>query len=214
QEFLWASELDVGSGGVLLLHEQPGRFPHLMIGGGKQGTLYLMNCDMMTEGNNRYNAGGTSDAVVQTVALGGAAMCTPAYFNRRIYCASAGDVLPAFPLTNGLLSVDQVSVSARKFNYPGVTPSVSASGTSNGIVWALKMGSPGLLAAYNATNLASEIYTSTHTNGVKFSVPTIANGKVYVGGPYTLTVFGLLGRPYDLWKSAHFGANAGNPVIA
>lgn len=214
QAFLAANDLDIGSGGVLLLPDQPSQFPRLMLGGGKEGRLYLMNRDMMTTGNNHYNAGGSSDAVAQKVALGGAVMCTPAYFNQRTYCAAVGDVLAGFPIINGQLSVPQVSVSARTFNYPGSTPSVSASGTSNGIVWALKMGSPGLLTAFNATNLASELYNQTHTNGVKFSVPTVANGKVYVGGPYTLSIFGLLGSSSNLWKSAHFGANAGNPAIA
>jgi hypothetical protein len=70
------------------------------------------------------------------------------------------------------------------------------------------------LTAYNATNFASELYNGTHANGVKFAIPTIANGKVYVGGPYTLSVFGLLGAASNIWKSAHFGPNAGNPAIA
>src|SRR5205085_2165389 len=71
EESLAASDLDVGSGGMLLLPDQSGSFPHLMLGGGKQGKLYLMNRDMMTAGNNHYNAGGSSDMVVQTVSLGG-----------------------------------------------------------------------------------------------------------------------------------------------
>lgn len=221
QAFLAANDMDVGSGGVLLMPDQPGRYRRLMLGGGKQGTLYLMNRDMMTDANNHYNDGGSTDGVVQTVALGGAVMCTPAYFNQRVYCAAAGDVLAAFPLVNGLIVNSQVSVSSRKFGYPGCTPSLSANGTSNGIAWAIQMGSPATLAAYNATNLASEIYNSTQagsrdslTNGTKFAVPTIANGKVYVGGKYALSVFGLFARPMDLWKTVHFGANAGNPTIA
>src|SRR5204863_1973934 len=69
QAFLAANDLDVGSGGALLLPDQPGPVPHLMLGGGKQGRLYLMNRDMMTTGNNHYNAAGSSDSVAQTVAL-------------------------------------------------------------------------------------------------------------------------------------------------
>jgi hypothetical protein len=176
----------------------------------------------MTTGNNHYNSGGSSDAVVQTVSLGGGIYATPAYFNRAIYCAGEGDVLAAFTLSNGSLSSGATSVSARRFALRGATPSVSAHGASNGIIWALQIGTPTVLAAYNATNLALEIYNSTQaagnrdglTNGIKFSVPTVANGKVYVGGPSALSVFGLLGTPYDIWKSAHFGANAGNPTIA
>ena len=214
QAFLAANDLDVGSGGALLLPDQPGPVPHLMLGGGKQGRLYLMNRDMMTTGNNHYNAAGSSDSVAQTVALGGAVMCTPAYFNQRVYCAAVGDVLAAFPVINGQLSTAQLSVSSRTFAYPGVTPSVSASGSSNGVVWALRMGNPGLLVAYNATNLASELFNGTHANGIKFAVPTVANGKVYIGAANTLSVFGLLATPSNVWRSAHFGANAGNPAIA
>jgi len=222
QAFLANNDLDVGSGGLLLMPDQPGPFPHLMLGGGKQGRLYLINRDMMTAGNNHYNSGGSSDAVVQTVALGGGIYATPAYFNGRIYCAASGDVLAAFSLSNGMLSSGATSVSTQRFTYPGATPSISANGASNGIVWALQMGAPGVLRAYNATNLALEIYNSAQaagnrdglTNGIKFSVPTVANGKVYVGGQGALSVFGLLGAPYDIWKSVHFGANAGNPSIA
>jgi hypothetical protein len=220
QAFLADNDLDVGSGGVLLVPDQPGPFPRLMIGGTKVQRLYLMNRDMMTAGNNHYNNGGSSDAVLQTLALGGGIYATPAYFNGRIYCAAVNDVMAAFSFSSGVLSASPTS--SQTFPYPGATPSVSANGTSNGILWALQNGTPGVLAAFNATNLASEIYNSTQaagnrdrlTNGVKFIVPTIANGKVFAGGQYALSVFGLRATPYAIWKSAHFGANAGNPTIA
>ncbi|HUR47184.1 MAG TPA: hypothetical protein VMZ27_14990 [Candidatus Saccharimonadales bacterium] len=104
QAFLAANDIDLGSGGVLLLPDQPGQFPHLMVGAGKQGVVYLMNRDMLTTGNNHYNAGGTSDAVLQTVVLGGGSFDTPAYFNGRIYYVGSGDVLACFTLSNGRLS--------------------------------------------------------------------------------------------------------------
>src|ERR1043166_7092606 len=221
QGFLSDNDLDVGSGGLLLLPDQPGTHPHLMLGGGKQDRLYLINRDMMTTGNNHYNSGGSSYAIVQTVALGGGIFATPAYFNGHIYVAASGDVLAAFTLSGGLLSSGATSVSTRRFPYPGATPTVSANGTSNGIVWALQMGSPGVLAAYDATDLMAEIYNSTQAgsrdalpNGAKFAVPIVANGKVYTGGQGAVSVFGLLGGPYNIWKSFHFGSNAGNPAIA
>jgi hypothetical protein len=222
QQSLADNDLDVGSGGVLLVPDQPGSFPRQMIGGTKAGRLYVMNRDMLTAGNNHYNNGGSSDAVLQTLALGRGVFATPAYFNGRIYCAAINDVLVAFSFVNGVLSTSPSSISSRRFAYPGATPSVSASGSSNGIVWALQNGTPGVLAAFNATNLASEIYNSTQaagdrdrlTDGVKFTVPSVANGKVFVGGRYALSVFGLRLSPYDIWKSVHFGANAGNPTIA
>jgi hypothetical protein len=200
QAFLGANDLDVGSGGVMLLPDQVGSTPHLMFGGGKQGRMYLLNRDMLTTGNNHYNAGGSSDAVLQKVDLAGGVFTTPAYFNGRIYLAATADALAAFSISNGILSASAVSSGPRAFPFPGATPSISANGTGNGIVWALRMGSPGLLTAYRATDLSTELYNSSQaafnrdvlTDGVKFSVPTIANGKVFVGGRYALSVFGLL----------------------
>ncbi|HXJ72619.1 MAG TPA: hypothetical protein VNM37_07190, partial [Candidatus Dormibacteraeota bacterium] len=227
QQVLADNDIDVGSGGLTLLPDQPGPFPHLMLGGGKEGKVYLINRDMMTAGNNHCNAGGTTDAVVQTVSLGGPVFDTPARFNGRVYLAASGDVLAAFSLSNGSLSPMAVSTGPRQFAYPGATPSVSARGTSNGVIWAIYRGTPAILTAYNANNLASEIYNSTQAgsrdalgDGVKFAVPTIANGKVYVGTQGALSVFGLFAggtpvpAPYDTWKMAHFGSNSINPNIA
>ena len=222
QQYLADNNVDVGSGGLLLLPDQPGGVPHLMLGGGKQGIMYLMNRDMMTSGNNHYNSEGSSDAVLQTFPLGGAVMHTPAYFNGKVYTCASGDVLAGFSLVNGMVAVSGYQAGPRIYPYPGATPSVSANGTSNGIVWAVQRSNPAVLVAHNAANLTNEIYTSSQaaggrdqlTNGVKFAVPTIANGKVYVGSQYALAVFGLLSSPYVAWKSAHFGANANDPAIA
>jgi hypothetical protein len=220
QAFLADNDLDIGSGGLLLLPDQTGPFAHLMLGGGKAGKLYLINRDMMTQGNNHYNSGGSVDFVVQTLSLGGGVFATPAYFNEHIYCAASGDVLAGLTMIDGMLSSD-ISTTTRRFTYPGATPSISGNGTSNGIVWALQTGSPGVLAAYDANSLSNEIYNSTQlagrdslTNGIKFAVPTIANGKVYAAGQYRLSVFSLLGTPLAIWRSAHFGANANNSAIA
>ncbi len=198
QAYLASNNLDLGSGGVMLLPDQPGPFPRLMIGAGKSGLVYLMNRDMMTTGNNHFNTNGSTDFVLQTVSLQGGAFDTPAYFNGTIYYAGARDVLTALSLSNGVLPNLPNSVGPRIFGFPGATPSISADGNVNGIVWAIQRASPAVLAAYNATNLSSEIYNSTQAatrdklaDGVKFAVPTVANGKVYVGGQYALSVFGL-----------------------
>jgi hypothetical protein len=210
---LSTNDLDVGSGGVMLLPDQTGTYPHLMVAGGKPGKVYLMNRDMMTAGNNHYNNGGSSDAVLQTVALGHGLFSTPAYFNGRIYWGGSQDVLNSFTISNGALS-SQIS-GPRTFMYPGSSPSVSANGATNGIIWTLQRDNPAVLIASNPTNLSPEIYNSSQvaardqlTNGVKFSVPTVANGKVYVGGQYALAVFGLLGGPRDAWKWAHFNSTS------
>ena len=222
QAFLADNDIDVGSGGLLLLPDQPGPFPRLMLGGGKQGTVYLINRDMMTVGNEHYNRTSAVDHVVQTLALGGPVFHTPAYFNSSVYFIASGDVPAAFSVVNGRLSTFPTSTASRTFAYPGATPTVSANGNRDGIVWALRMGTPGLLTAYNATNLASEIYTSdqaaggrdTLTNGVKFSLPTVANGKVYVGGQYALSVFGILAGGIQFSSSVYFAREtAGNATI-
>lgn len=198
---LQANDTDLGSGGVLLLPDQSGPVPHLMVGAGKEGKIYLINRDQMTIGNNHYDATNTVDYVLQTVTgqITGS-FGTPAYFNGEIYYGGRSDKLKAFSLTNGLLSSTPVSTGPRTFVFPGTTPSISANGTNNGIIWALEMGSPAVLTAYDPANLATELYNSSQAfgnrdqlpSGVKFAVPTVANGKVYVGGQYAISIFGSL----------------------
>lgn len=201
QEFFRTNDLDVGSGGVMLLPDQPGPYPHLMIGAGKPQRAYFLNRDQMTTDNQHFNAGGTSDNIVQTMPLGGGSFDTPAYYNGQIYYVAAQDAIRAYIVSNGTLIPDQPGTfGSRKFPFPGATPSISANGATNGIAWAIQNGTPAVLVAFNATNLTTEIYNSSQagardqlTNGVKFVVPTIANGKVYVGGRYAMAVFGLRG---------------------
>ena len=203
QEYWGDNDLDVGSGGLLLIPDQPGPVPHLMVGGGKPGLLYVINRDQFTAGNNHYNAGGTTDAVQQTIALTGGNFSTAAYFNKTIYLTAANSVPLAFSVANGMLSADPISAGTRKFPFPGATASVSASGNNNAIVWMVERGNPATLVAYNANDLSTEIYNSDQAGGrdqlpagVKFAVPTVAGGKVYVGGRSALTVFGLLPPNY------------------
>ena len=126
---------------------------------------------------------------------------TPAFFNGTLYYGAVSDTLKAFPFTNALLATSAQSQSPTAFGYPGTTPSISSNGTSNGIVWAIENGSTGVLHAYDATNLAKELYNSNQASGgrdqfptnsnCKFVTPMIANGKVYVGTATAVVVFGL-----------------------
>jgi hypothetical protein len=126
----------------------------------------------------------------------------PAYFNNTVYYGGVGDYLKAFSITNAKLGSTPSSKSATTFGYPGATPSISSNGTSNAIVWAVdsSTGSTAVLHAYDATNLTKEIYNSTQASGSrdsfgtgnKFITPMIINGKVYVGTPSGVAVFGLL----------------------
>jgi hypothetical protein len=125
----------------------------------------------------------------------------------NIYYAGWNDYVRAFQVTNGMLALSSHSVITLAF--PGATPSVSANGTGNGIVWIIQVNVPNdtiitspptaVLRAYDATNLDIELYDSaqagtrdTAGGAVKFVVPTVANGKVYVGNSNQVTVYGLL----------------------
>jgi hypothetical protein len=201
QGFQQTNDLDTGSGGVVLLPDQPGPFPHLLIGGGKPSRAFVMNRDMMTSDNQHINTNGQVNNIVQTMPLGGGSFDTPAYFDEKIYYVAIKDVLRSYALSNGTLIPDLPnSFGTRKYAFPGSTPSISANGNDNGIVWTIQNGQPAVLVAYNATNLSTELYNSAQagqrdqlTGGVKFVVPIIANGKVYAGSQKALSVFGLLG---------------------
>ena len=123
----------------------------------------------------------------------------PAYFNGTIYYGSVGAPLKAFPITNAKVAASASSSSPTSFGYPGSTPSISANGTSNGIVWAVQNGGTAVLHAYDAGNLGTELYNSSQASGGrdsfagnKFITPMIANGKVFVGTPTGVIVFGQL----------------------
>ncbi len=196
------TDTDLGSGGALLLPDltdSAGAVHHLLVGGGKDGNIYVANRDNL----GKFNPAGNGNLVQQlTAMLPHGAWSMPAYFNNTVYYGGVNDTLKAFPIANALLSTAPSSVSATTFAYPGTTPSISANGVTNGIVWSLECGtsSPAVLHAYDATNLAKELYNSTQApnnrdsfgNGDKFVTPVIVNGKVYVPTPSGVAVFGLL----------------------
>jgi hypothetical protein len=171
----------------------------LIVGAGKDSNIYIGNRDNL----GKFNA--TADSNIYQIVTGGVAnpvFSTPAFFNGVLYYGAVGDTLRAFPMTNAKLASSASSQSATSFPYPGTTPSISANGTQNGIVWALESStsSPAVLHAYDATNLSHELYNSSQAgsgrdssgNGNKFITPMIVNGKVYVGTPTGVAVFGLL----------------------
>lgn len=189
---------DLGSGGVVVLpdvKDSSQTVHHLAVGAGKDSTIYVVNRDSM----GKFNP--SSDGIYQEVgnnAIGGV-WSMPAYFNNTVYYAAVNDTLKAFPITNAKLATAATAHSTNSFPYPGSTPSISANGTSNGIVWVVENASPAVLHAYDATSL-SELYNSNQAtggrdhfgNGNKFITPMIVNGKVYVGTPSGVAVFGLL----------------------
>ncbi|MGA8143832.1 MAG: putative Ig domain-containing protein [Candidatus Acidiferrales bacterium] len=190
------SDSDLGAGGAAILVDQPsGPHPHLIIGGGKSGSFYLLDRTNM----GHFTAGGP-DNVVQILTGVGGSFSTPAFWQNTLYFfgwsthGKAFSFLPASDTFNPSVA----SSTTATFSFPGSTPSVSASGSSNGIVWTIdssafgtnnssaKDAGPAILHAFDATNLDNELWNSTQVaadaagNAVKFTVPTVANGKVYV----------------------------------
>jgi hypothetical protein len=191
---------DLGSGGEMLLPDltdSTNTVRHLVIGAGKDGNIYLVNRDSMGK-FNPYN----NNQIWQQVsgALPGGIWSTPAYFNQTVYYADSGGTLKAFAISNAKLVSPPGSQTATQFAYPGSAPSVSANGSANAIVWAHENSNPAVLHAYDAANLATELYNSNQAAGNrdqfgagnKFITPTIADGKVFVGTTAAVAVFGLL----------------------
>jgi Immunoglobulin I-set domain len=192
------SDTDLGSGGEMLLpdlSDGAGHTMHLAVGAGKDSNLYVVNRDSM----GKFSANNGSIYQELAGALPGGVWAMPAYFNNTVYYGSVGSPIQAFTITNAKLSTSATAQTSNSFGYPGTTPSISANGTSNGIVWAVENTSPAVLHAYNASSL-NELYNSNQAtggrdqfgSGNKFITPMIVNGKVFVGTPNGVAVFGLL----------------------
>jgi hypothetical protein len=190
------NDKDFGSGGSALVLNlsgtgTAGNPAHLVVGGGKDGALYVLNGDQM---------GGSGDGnAVQKIDLGSGIFTTSAFWNNTLYIAPVGSAMLAYSFDSTTLQFGSAasSMSISTFGFPGSGPAVSASGTSNGIVWAINSHSyctprsqacgPALLHAYLASDLGTELWNSSMVagdaagNAVKFTVPTVANGKVYIG---------------------------------
>jgi chitodextrinase len=198
---------DLGSGGLLLLPDQPGAHPHEMITAGKDGTMYLVDRDNL----GHFNA--TTNSNIQTLSNifpngqpEPGNFTAPVYFNSYVFFGPLNDTIQAFRLTNGLLPTSATLRSSQVFPDRGASLSVSASSaTQNGILWAVQRNGslPGDLRAYDiaasGNGQLNEIYNSNQagardTLGVaaKFVAPVVANGRVYVAGTARLTVYGLL----------------------
>jgi hypothetical protein len=205
QANLDAYDGDQAAAGLLILPTQTaGNYPHLLVQAGKSGEVYLLN---------RENLGGyntTADNVVQELPYEVGAVGTwsmPAYWNGTVYWWAQNDTLKAFPLVNGLLT-GPTGTSSETYGYPGANPVISANGNTEGIVWTVETDAytsagPAVLMAHNASAVGTTLYSSNTNltrdnpgNAVKFSVPTVVNGKVYVGSQSQLSVYGLLsGEP-------------------
>jgi hypothetical protein len=189
-----SGDLDFGSGGAaILVDPSAGPVPHLAIGGGKDGKMFLLNRDNL--GGNSGNDGGA----VQAFSVGNMIFATAAFWQNTLYIGPITDHVKSFTLntSTGQFNTAPASQSPSTFGFPGATPSISAQGGTNGIVWAIENAGTAVLHAYDATNLGSELWDSGNSGAdqaggaVKFTVPTVANGKVYVGTASEISVYGL-----------------------
>ncbi|MDB5331402.1 MAG: hypothetical protein JWP03_2553, partial [Phycisphaerales bacterium] len=195
QQQLSDADEDLGSGGVMVLPDSVGSaaHPHLLVGCGKQGVIYLIDA------NNMGGYDPATDHVIQEVNLGSGTWSSPAYFNGRIYFHGVGDVIKAFSISNGVMSSTPVATGTVSYGYPGATPSISSNGALDGIVWDVQSGAT--LHAYNASTLA-EIYNSNQVisrdqlgSVANFITPTIADGHVFVGTNNSVVIYGLFPPP-------------------
>ena len=225
QDVLSSNDADLGSGAPVLLSDQSVGSAHLLAQLGKDGIVYLINRDQM----GQYNATDNSQIVQSFQGTNGGFWGTTAFWQNGLYFAGAYDSLRvyAFDPSLGLFNTNATSLTSNAFKFPDTTPSISSQGASNGIVWAIDAGlygyaspnaaggvncyadppptvctGPAVLHAYEATNLATELWNSSQAssnrdeagNAVKFVPPTIANGKVYVSTRTEIDVYGLLGK--------------------
>jgi len=203
-----ANDIDMGSAGAMVLPDSVGStaHPHLLLGTGKVAILYLLDQTNM----GRFNSGSNLDVqeVIpvpppNTTQLDGGIYGLPAYWNGNIYVTGQNFPLSQFTIASGVIATPQSANSSNTFPPRGAIPAVSASGATNGIVWILDLNAwpsngPAILDAYDAGNVTNLLYSSPTSGAgaagaaVKFTLPTIANGKVYVGGQSSFCVFGLL----------------------
>jgi Bacterial Ig-like domain (group 1) len=202
QQQMRNQDLDLGSGGPILLNNQPGSIPNLVVGAGKLGTIYLLNQSNL----GGYNSGGSGDTqIVQWLpsVLGGPMFGTPAYWNNMVYFSPADATLKAFALSTST-GIAQFSTTPvlQTTKLGGVaTPVISANGTTNAVLWMVQVPpkANAVLTAWNASTLGAQIFPPSSVKNpnnlnnlaAHFVAPTVANGKVYVGTQSTLVAFAL-----------------------
>jgi len=194
------ADQDLGSGGLMVLppmQDSSGTTRNLAIGAGKDANIYIVDRSNM----GKFNP--TTNQIYQEIddVLGNGMWSMPARLGNSLYFGPQGNNLLQFRFSQAKLSTSPVTKTSTSFQYPGTTPSISSNGSSNGIVWAIEHSDPNdVLHAYEATNLAKELYNSNQASGSRdhlgqashFGTPMIVNGKVYVGTTSNVTVYGLL----------------------
>ena len=193
---------DLGSSGPVLLADQPGAHPHLLVTAGKEGKIYLIDRDHM----GKYQPNDDTHAV-QTISASHGAFGAMAYWNQNVFFAGSETRLQDYALDRGQLKLK--ASGPTKFLDSGATPAVSANGSKDGVVWAVSSknwneppGKPAVLYAYEAADVGRQIYSTEQNSqrdragiALRFAIPSIVNGKVYLGAKSEVDVYGLL-PPY------------------
>lgn len=201
EELLSSRDDDLGSGGPMVLPDQAGAHPHLVVTGGKNGVLYIVDRDRM----GHYQTDNNSHAV-EILRPGGGIYAAPAYWNGHLFVLPSGGYLRDYAMDHGHFPERPAAQWSQKFGNPGATPVVSSDGGRNGIVWLNETRAwnefqdrPAVLHAYEASDVAHELYNSGENSArdragatLRFTVPTVANGRVYVGVKRAVEVYGLL----------------------
>ena len=215
-------DTDLGSGGLMLLPDfvdSTGATRQLAVNAGKDHNIYIADRNNM----GHFNAAGNSTLYQELAgALPGGEWSSPAYFNAHVFYGSVGQNLRSFSISAARLVGSPIQATATTFGYPGTTPSVSAYDTTGGIVWASENSNPAILHAYDANNLATELYSSAQAPnsrdqfgaGNKFITPTIANGKVYVGTQNSVGIFGCVRqKPAPLADGVYTVTNGASKLV-
>lgn len=204
QETMAENDLDLGSGGAVLLPDSAGdaSHRHLLLTCGKEGNIYLLDRQNL----GQYQPASNSQIVQEVPYLNSGMWGTLAYYNGLVYFQGVNNYMVSLSVAGGKVATTPNGMSTTAFGYPGCTPSISADGEADAIVWALQTDAyseygasgPAVLHAYDAYDIATELYNSAQAGtrdqagaAVKFAVPTVANGKVFVGSQYSLCVYGL-----------------------
>ena len=187
-------DVDLGSSGPVLLPDQGGQHAHLLVAAGKAGLVYLIDRDHM----GGYYAGNNSHAV-QTLQVGTGAFGAPAYWNGHLFYSNRNDHVKDFRVADGRLDPAPAHQSSAQFPAPGSIPAISANGTKDGIVWLVEARGPNrhgfdsdaILHAYDAADIGHELYAAVLGPSVRFTIPTIAAGRVYIAARHDVYVYGL-----------------------
>jgi hypothetical protein len=220
QDHLSRADLDQGSGGILMVPDQQGANPHILMQAGKEGRILVLNRDHL----GGYATGVTSNTnALQDIVngAGGGLWSTPAYWNGNVYIWAKNDVPKLFKVNSGLLDTTPASTSNVSSAYPGASFTVSSDGAQNGIAWAVRTDQftthgPQVLYAWDANDLSNLLYESDSNaardgagHSMKFAIPVVTNGKVYVAALGQIDVYGLFnGAP--IAGAPVFSPNGGN----